>query len=155
MQELGQRLREVRAGRRGSLEAVSRAAQISPAYLHKLEAGLVKSPSPHVIRRLAAALEVPYPALMELAGYIDRGESTMASSGAPSAPASSGAPSAPASSGAPSAPASSGAPSAPASSGAPTNAEIVRLLEALTREVAEIRQTQDELLRKVGAASRR
>jgi transcriptional regulator with XRE-family HTH domain len=114
MRELGERLREMRSARRGSLEAVSRAAKISPAYLHKLEAGLVKAPSPHVIRRLAEALEVPYPTLMELAGYIDRGESTMASSGAP------------------------------------TNAEIVRLLEELTREVAALKQTQDELLRKVG-----
>jgi transcriptional regulator with XRE-family HTH domain len=113
MHELGQRLREVRSARRGSLEAVSRTAKISPAYLHKLEAGLVKSPSPHVIRRLADALEVPYPALMELAGYIDRGETTMPSSGAP------------------------------------TNAEIVRLLETLTREVAELKQTQAELLRKI------
>jgi len=119
MWELGQRLREVRAARRGSLEAVGRAAKISPAYLHKLEAGVVKSPSPHVIRRLAEALEVPYAELMQLAGYIDRGETTMATSGAP------------------------------------TNAEIVRLLEALTREVAEIKRTQDELLRKVGDAARR
>jgi transcriptional regulator with XRE-family HTH domain len=115
MEELGQRLREVRAARRGSLDSVSRAAKISPAYLHKLEAGLVKAPSPHVLRRLAAALDLPYPALMELAGYLDRGENTMASSGTP------------------------------------TNAEIVRLLEALTREVEAIRQTQDELLRKVAA----
>jgi hypothetical protein len=32
---------------------------------------------------------------------------------------------------------------------APTNAEIVRLLESLTRELAEVRQKQDELLRKL------
>jgi transcriptional regulator with XRE-family HTH domain len=114
MEELGQRLREVRSAGRASLEAVSREAKISPAYLHKLEAGLVKAPSPHVIRRLAAALDLPYVTLMELAGYLDRGENTMATSGAP------------------------------------TNAEIVRLLEALTREVAAIKQTQAELLRKVG-----
>jgi transcriptional regulator with XRE-family HTH domain len=110
MDELAQRLREVRTARRLSLEAVSGAAKISPAYLHKLEAGRVKAPSPHVLRRLAVALDLPYRTAMELAGYLDRGEDTMASN-------------------------------------APTNAEIVRLLEALTRELAAIRQTQDELLR--------
>jgi hypothetical protein len=36
-----------------------------------------------------------------------------------------------------------------ASTTAPTNAEIVRLLEAVARELAAIRQTQDELLETV------
>jgi transcriptional regulator with XRE-family HTH domain len=113
MEELARQLREARAARRLSLDAAGAAAKISPAYLHKLEAGRVKAPSPHVLRRLAAALELRYATLMELAGYLDPGGTPMAA--------------------------------------APTNAEIVRLLEALTTELAEIRRKQDELLRKVGA----
>jgi arsenate reductase-like glutaredoxin family protein len=33
---------------------------------------------------------------------------------------------------------------------APTNAEIVRMLQQLSKELAAIKRTQDELLRKVG-----
>jgi hypothetical protein len=50
---------------------------------------------------------------MELAGYLDPGEDTMAATPAP------------------------------------TNAEIVRLPEAMTRELAAFRKSQEELLRKV------
>jgi hypothetical protein len=32
---------------------------------------------------------------------------------------------------------------------APTNAEIMRLLESISKELAEVRKRQDELLRKV------
>ncbi len=53
-----------------SLEAVAGPAKISAAYLHKLERGVVNSPSPRVLARIALALGVSYLRLMELAGYL-------------------------------------------------------------------------------------
>ncbi|SDL17439.1 Helix-turn-helix domain-containing protein [Nocardioides sp. YR527] len=67
---LGDRLREVRKIRGVSLKAVAAPAEISVAYLQKLEGGDVQQPSPHVLHRLSQVLEVPYAALMELAGYV-------------------------------------------------------------------------------------
>jgi HTH-type transcriptional regulator, competence development regulator len=67
---LGQRLREVRVLRGRSLADVAAEAEISPAYLQKLEAGGVKQPSPNVLQKLARALELDYPELMRLAGYV-------------------------------------------------------------------------------------
>jgi transcriptional regulator with XRE-family HTH domain len=69
--ELGRELHEIRAERGVSLEAIATPAKISAAYLHKLERGIVNDPSPRVLARLAASLEVPYLRLMELAGYLD------------------------------------------------------------------------------------
>lgn len=67
---LGDQLRSVRQIRGLSLKAVAEPAEISTAYLQKLEGGEVRQPSPHVLHRLAAALEIPYAKLMELAGYV-------------------------------------------------------------------------------------
>jgi transcriptional regulator with XRE-family HTH domain len=67
---LGDRLREVRQIRGLSLKAVAEPADISIAYLQKLEGGDVQQPSPHVLHRLGLVLEVPYATLMELAGYV-------------------------------------------------------------------------------------
>ena len=67
---LGEQLRTVRKVRGLSLKAVAGPAQISTAYLQKLEAGEVRQPSPNVLHRLSEALEVPYAGLMELAGYV-------------------------------------------------------------------------------------
>lgn len=67
---LGGRLHEVRQIRGLSLKAVAEPAEISIAYLQKLEGGDVKQPSPHVLHRLGQVLEVPYGTLMELAGYV-------------------------------------------------------------------------------------
>ena len=53
-----------------SLKAVADPAEISTTYLQKLEGGEVKSPSPNVLHRLAETLNVPYPELMRLAGYV-------------------------------------------------------------------------------------
>ena len=69
--DLGARLAERRRERGGSLKVVADAAHISTAYLQKLERCEVKAPSPHVLRALANALEVPYGELMALAGYLD------------------------------------------------------------------------------------
>lgn len=68
--ELGQRLREVRELRDRSLADVAAEAEISPAYLQKLEAGGVKQPSPNVLFKLARALDLQYDELMRLAGYV-------------------------------------------------------------------------------------
>ncbi len=65
---LGARLRRARGER--SLKAVAEPAEITPAYLQKLEHDQVKKPSPTVLHGLADALDVPYAELMELAGYV-------------------------------------------------------------------------------------
>ena len=72
--ELGTELAMARQGKGASLDAVAEAAKISGAYLHKLEHGTVKSPSPRVLARIAVALDVDYLRLMELAGYLDEGQ---------------------------------------------------------------------------------
>ena len=69
--ELGAELKRAREAQGISLEAAAQPAKISAAYLHKLEHGRVNSPSPRVLARDAAVLEVPYLKLMELAGYLD------------------------------------------------------------------------------------
>ncbi len=67
---LGPRLREVRDRRDRSLADVAGEAEISSAYLQKLEAGGVKQPSPNILYKLAKVLEVDYAELMRLAGYV-------------------------------------------------------------------------------------
>jgi transcriptional regulator with XRE-family HTH domain len=67
---LGKTLRLVRELRGKSLKAVADPAEISTAYLLKLEKGLVESPSPHILHRLAAELDIDYLRLMREAGYV-------------------------------------------------------------------------------------
>jgi transcriptional regulator with XRE-family HTH domain len=67
---LGDQLRDLRKVRGLSLKAVAEPAEISTAYLQKLEGGEVRQPSPHVLHRLADVLKVSYAVLMELAGYV-------------------------------------------------------------------------------------
>ncbi len=71
---IGALLRQARLVRRLSAVDVARAAEISPAYLNKLEHGAVKHPSPHVLHQLGRALAVPYAELMRLSGYHVPGE---------------------------------------------------------------------------------
>lgn len=66
---LGQQLKTVRQLKGLSLRAVAAPAEISVAYLQKLEGGEVQQPSPNVLLRLAKVLDVPYETLMELSGY--------------------------------------------------------------------------------------
>jgi transcriptional regulator with XRE-family HTH domain len=70
VRRLGGRLRQVRDLKQQPLTAVAAAADISPAYLQKLEAGGVKQPSPNVLLQLAKALGMDYGELMRLAGYV-------------------------------------------------------------------------------------
>jgi transcriptional regulator with XRE-family HTH domain len=69
--KLGNELRKARERKGVSLEAVAGPAKISAAYLHKLERGVVQSPSPRVLARIAVVLEISYMHLLELAGYLD------------------------------------------------------------------------------------
>lgn len=65
---LGRRLRRARGER--SLKSVTDKADITAAYLQKLERDNVRKPSPNVLHALGEALEIPYEELMELAGYV-------------------------------------------------------------------------------------
>jgi transcriptional regulator with XRE-family HTH domain len=76
--ELGEELRKARETQGQSLQTVVEPAKISTAYLQKLERGTVITPSPHVLRRLAIVLKIPYLRLMALAGYLTKEESTEA-----------------------------------------------------------------------------
>jgi transcriptional regulator with XRE-family HTH domain len=66
---LGNPLREARERARLSLRAAAAKAEISSAYLSQLEADTVKSPSPHILYRLARLYDVSYADLMILSGY--------------------------------------------------------------------------------------
>jgi transcriptional regulator with XRE-family HTH domain len=67
-------LKQARGVRGLSAVDAARAADISPAYLSKLENNAVKRPSPHVLHQLSEALAVPYAELMRLCGYRLPGE---------------------------------------------------------------------------------
>lgn len=71
---IGTILRRARAIRQLSAVDAARAADISPAYLNKLENDAVKRPSPHVLNQLGRVLGVPYTELMRLCGYPVPGE---------------------------------------------------------------------------------
>jgi HTH-type transcriptional regulator, competence development regulator len=71
---IGAVLKQAREVRELSVVDAARAADISPAYLSKLENDAVKKPSPHVLHQLSEALTVPYAELMRLSGYRVPGE---------------------------------------------------------------------------------
>jgi len=123
--ELGEQLRDARSTRGLSLDAASRAAKISQGYLHKLEAGRVENPSPRVLQRLSEVLGVPYGRLMQLADYLMPGDAVSAESGQRSP--------------------KEVDVTAKTTDEPATNRELVRLLEAVLRELAEVRHSQDEL----------
>jgi transcriptional regulator with XRE-family HTH domain len=75
--ELGDELKRARDAMDTSLQTVAMSANISTAYLQKIERGLVDTPSPHVLRRLAASLRVDYLNLMQLAMYLDYDEAAL------------------------------------------------------------------------------
>ena len=67
---LGNRLRQARELKQLSISVVAKEADISTAYLQKLEVGDVKNPSPKMLFQLSEALEIDYSELMRLAGYV-------------------------------------------------------------------------------------
>jgi transcriptional regulator with XRE-family HTH domain len=68
--ELGRVIKSKREMRSLSVARVAKQAEVSPAYLSKLESGIVKKPSPNVLHRLAKALSISYVDLMRFAGYV-------------------------------------------------------------------------------------
>jgi HTH-type transcriptional regulator, competence development regulator len=79
---LGTVLKQAREVRKLSAGDAARAADISAAYLSKLENDAVKKPSPQVLHQLSVALAVPYTELMRLSGYHVPGETTPPEAGA-------------------------------------------------------------------------
>lgn len=74
MSTLGELIRTTRELKDLAPGAVAKSSEISTAYLSKLERGEVGSPSPHILYRLAGALDLPYAELMRTAGYVVPGE---------------------------------------------------------------------------------
>jgi transcriptional regulator with XRE-family HTH domain len=66
---IGTVLRQAREVRGLSSVETARRANISSAYLSKLENDAVKRPSPEVLHRLGEVLGVPYAELMALVGH--------------------------------------------------------------------------------------
>jgi transcriptional regulator with XRE-family HTH domain len=69
--KLAEELKAAREKRSLSLQAVAEPARITATYLQKLERGVVDTPSPRVLNRLARELGLSYLRLLELAGYLD------------------------------------------------------------------------------------
>jgi transcriptional regulator with XRE-family HTH domain len=71
---LGRVLREKRAALGLTLRAVvercEKQHRPSQAYLHRLERGEIVTPSPFILHELSHALAIPYPTIMEAAGYV-------------------------------------------------------------------------------------
>ncbi len=67
---LGRELKEARDAAGLSLRAVAEGADVSPAYVQKLERGDVRAPSPRRLERLAGVLGLDYGRLMAAAGYV-------------------------------------------------------------------------------------
>jgi len=68
---LGPRLRELRGDR--SLRDVAKQAGVNHGYLSQLERGDVTAPAPAILQRLAKGYGVPFPVLMNWAGYMESG----------------------------------------------------------------------------------
>lgn len=68
--ELGRTVREAREARELSYRQLREQTGLALSHLQRLERGEVKEPSPPVLRKLAAALEIPYEQLMAAAGYL-------------------------------------------------------------------------------------
>jgi transcriptional regulator with XRE-family HTH domain len=68
---LGPRLRELRGDR--SLRDVAKQAGVNHGYLSQLERGEVTAPAPAILQRLAKGYGVPFPVLMNWAGYMESG----------------------------------------------------------------------------------
>jgi transcriptional regulator with XRE-family HTH domain len=66
---IGTVLRQAREVRGLTSVETARGAEISSAYLSKLENDAVKRPSPEVLHRLSEVLGVPYAELMALVGH--------------------------------------------------------------------------------------
>jgi transcriptional regulator with XRE-family HTH domain len=72
MPSLGEELTRLRKLKGYTLREVEQRTgkRVSNSYLYQLEAGEVKEPSPNILYEIAKVYQVPYKALMQLAGYI-------------------------------------------------------------------------------------
>lgn len=66
---LGGLLRQARELQQESISTVAKKAEISTAYLQKLEVNDVRQPSPNVLYSLSTVLDIDYGELMRLANY--------------------------------------------------------------------------------------
>ena len=74
LETLGETLKNARDRRHESLQTAAQAANISVTHLQKVEKDVVSAPSPHVLRRLGTALELPYLQMLSMAGYLSEAE---------------------------------------------------------------------------------
>jgi transcriptional regulator with XRE-family HTH domain len=72
-QSLGEFLRTIRMSIPMTLREAEEASGVSNAYLSQLEQGKIAKPSPPFLHKLASAYNVSYEALMERAGYVEKG----------------------------------------------------------------------------------
>lgn len=77
MQQLGHRIKEARDLQHKTLKALAQEADLSAAYIQKLENAEITSPSPHKLQQLADALGLSYIELMQLAEYITAPDATV------------------------------------------------------------------------------
>ncbi|MGB0384763.1 MAG: helix-turn-helix domain-containing protein [Ardenticatenaceae bacterium] len=77
MTPFGEYLKMLRERAGISQEALASEAQISSAYISQIESGRRNPPTPDVLRRMAAPLNVPYLVLMRQAGYLHDSELEM------------------------------------------------------------------------------
>jgi transcriptional regulator with XRE-family HTH domain len=68
--ELAALLREARAARGLSLRDVAEGAGTTVSYVHRLERGRVRRPGGDVLRRVAAALDLPASRVLRAAGFL-------------------------------------------------------------------------------------
>lgn len=71
---LGERLKDLRAGRELSLRDVEKGFGINSGYLSQLESEKISNPTPTMLKKLSTAYQVPVGMLMEWAGYIEADE---------------------------------------------------------------------------------
>jgi transcriptional regulator with XRE-family HTH domain/Zn-dependent peptidase ImmA (M78 family) len=70
---LGARLRELRDKKGLGLREVAAKAEVNHGYLSQLERGEVAQPAPAILQKLSKGYGVPFPVLMDWAGYIEAG----------------------------------------------------------------------------------
>lgn len=139
--KLGTALLQARQRQGATLQVVSAAAKMSPAYLQKLEAGKVGSPNPRLLDRLAGVLGLHYPQLMELAGYLPTAAGP--SGGESAAPRSAG--QAQVAADAARRPDQADSPRRDGGTLHPTNETLLNLLRQVHQEIAALRQAQERI----------
>jgi transcriptional regulator with XRE-family HTH domain len=71
--QLGKRLRELRTEKGLGLREVASKAEVNHGYLSQLERGEVAEPAPAILQKLSKGYGVPFPILMDWAGYLEAG----------------------------------------------------------------------------------